>query len=41
MDGELVAVIAKGALQHVGYVAEDTSSMYADHTPEAWLNMVD
>ena len=40
MDGELVAVIAKGALQHVGYVAEDTSSMYADHTPSAedWLN---
>ena len=42
MDGELVAVIAKGALQHVGYVAEDTSSMYADHTPSAedWLNTV-
>ena len=40
MDGELVAVIAKGALQHVGYVGADTSSMYADHTPSAedWLN---
>ena len=40
MDGELVAVIAKGALQHVGYVAADTSSMYADHTSSAedWLN---